>query len=236
MAHQASRAFLATELARALCRADGRRHASRPAHQERRAEVPRYPADGGLHFGFVGPDRGPPAAALGARPHARQFRLSGGRYPRDLQPLWLSRREPALPAAVGGGGVGRSSAPIQSLNLLMVVFMPVRQGMFIRFLLLEMDLDPELGKPVGLFHGVHDLLELKHLERVHREQLEDLLKWFVTNLPEPASFAKTVPRSRRPHTGICWYKSSAKEHVRRMYEAKAILEFYDRMVDVTSYG
>lgn len=103
--------------------------------------------------------------------------------------------------------------------------------MFIRFQLLEMDLDS--GKPIGLFHGVHDLLESKHLECVHREQLEDLLKWFVTNLPEPAVFAKTVPRSRRPHKGICWYKSSATEHVRRMYEAKTILEFYDRMVDVT---
>ena len=103
--------------------------------------------------------------------------------------------------------------------------------MVIRFQLFE--IAPDSGKPVGLFQGVHEQLESKQLEPIHRELLENLLKWFVINLPEPASFSKTVPKTRRPKKGICWYKSSATEHVSRMYEAKAILEFYDRMVDVT---
>lgn len=51
------------------------------------------------------------------------------------------------------------------------------------------------------------------------DDLAEVRRWFNDNLEAPSSFG----RSRLP-LGICWFKTSATEHIRRIWEMARILE------------
>jgi hypothetical protein len=53
--------------------------------------------------------------------------------------------------------------------------------------------------------------------------LIELRDWFSQNLDKPAQFERSR-HSRGEGTGVCWFKSSATEHIPRIYEMSCILK------------
>lgn len=63
------------------------------------------------------------------------------------------------------------------------------------------------------------------------EILEGIKDWFNNNLERPTKFSKSKRRNAEG-VSLSWYKSSAKNHIQRMYDLKVVLEKYDIVVDV----
>jgi hypothetical protein len=94
--------------------------------------------------------------------------------------------------------------------------------MFLRFVITQ--LDDVSHKPQGLFVAADNLMESGSLSQEERLQLRDVIIWFNKNLPSP-SFESA---SRR----IFWFKSSAEDCVKRMWELTHLLRYHGDMVDV----
>lgn len=75
----------------------------------------------------------------------------------------------------------------------------------------------------GLFHAVHGLMDTADLPPHDRDELMGLHNWFSTHLAVPNRFARSRRRDAASKA-ICWFKSDAKEHVRRMH-------FFCRVLD-----
>ena len=54
-----------------------------------------------------------------------------------------------------------------------------------------------------------------------------IFRWFNENLERPARFSR---KPRRQPKAVCWFKPSAKEHLKRIWELVAILESNDVLV------
>lgn len=94
--------------------------------------------------------------------------------------------------------------------------------MFLRFAITQ--LDDISHRPQGLFVAADDLLESGSLSQEDRLQLRGVLIWFNKNLPSPRyEFA-----SRR----IFWFKSSAEDCVKRMWELTHLLRYHGYLVEV----
>jgi len=65
--------------------------------------------------------------------------------------------------------------------------------------------------------------------------LEEIKNWYNDNLETPTKFSKSKRNNAEP-VSLSWYKSSAKDHIKKMYDLKAILEKYDILVDVVIRG
>lgn len=101
--------------------------------------------------------------------------------------------------------------------------------MYIRFVIHYKDEDS--GKRMGLFQASRELREAGLVDAYEEDQLIAIRDWFNENLEKPDSFSK----SRKPNSrdvAISWFKDSAKEHIAKMYEFKAILENHGVGVDV----
>ena len=93
--------------------------------------------------------------------------------------------------------------------------------MFIRFATLNPDQDSRFK--AGIFTAAYTLKYEGYLPRYEYELLVECLSWFDRFLKRPDRFS----RSRRPNRknrAICWFKSSAKEHIEKAREMIAILE------------
>lgn len=97
--------------------------------------------------------------------------------------------------------------------------------MFLRFVITQIDEDSH--KPQGLFSAAYELLDSGDLTLHERNQLREILIWFNKNLPSP----RRMVASR----AIFWFKSSADECVKRMWELTHLLRYYGYLVDVEKY-
>ena len=93
--------------------------------------------------------------------------------------------------------------------------------MFIRFVINEKDEDS--GRRQGLFQVMKELEDGNHLHVYELDLYKEIYQWFRLNLKTPNSFS----RSSRPHAkkiALSWFKASAHEHIRKMYEVVGIIE------------
>jgi hypothetical protein len=95
--------------------------------------------------------------------------------------------------------------------------------MYLRFTTLKMD---EVSKrPQGIFIAAYGLLESGELSAAEWKRLREILDWYKANLPLPP---KTFEASR----AIFWFRNSAAENIRRMWELVAILRAHDIPISV----
>jgi hypothetical protein len=83
----------------------------------------------------------------------------------------------------------------------------------------------------GVFQAAGFLRENIHTFDYDKERLEKIKKWFNNNLAAPNKFSKS--KSKNPaNVSLSWFKSSAIEHLKWMYEMKEIIGRYDIHVEV----
>jgi len=83
--------------------------------------------------------------------------------------------------------------------------------MYLRFSVLERDSDSHL--PCGLFIEAYEILERAEFESYEYIQLRALLDWFREHLLVPKCL-----KNDRYRRAICWFDSSARRHVEKMWE------------------
>jgi hypothetical protein len=71
----------------------------------------------------------------------------------------------------------------------------------------------------GIFHAAGDAVEQHQIVGSDADELRELEAWFDKNLKRPTHFG----RHQHP-SGICWFKTAATEHIRRIWEMVNILE------------
>jgi hypothetical protein len=101
--------------------------------------------------------------------------------------------------------------------------------MYIRFVIHKNDEDS--GRRQGLFQVMQDLEDENLLHGYELDLYKEIYQWFRQNLKAPTSFS----RSSRPHAknvALSWFKSSAADHIRKMYEVVNILEAHGVHVEV----
>ena len=100
--------------------------------------------------------------------------------------------------------------------------------MFIRFIIGRLDSDS--CRRQGLFQAIAELRDSGNLTPHDRERSRIILSWFDTNLDKPARLAW----SSRPHAkaqAICWFKTTANAHIRKMRELQRVLESHGVAVE-----
>jgi hypothetical protein len=91
---------------------------------------------------------------------------------------------------------------------------------YVRFV--TADLDEDSGRRRGVFQAVADLAEAGEWRDYEAEELQVLRQWFNDHLEAPDRFSRSRRSDAAPRA-ISWFKSSATEHVRRMYMLCRIL-------------
>ena len=97
--------------------------------------------------------------------------------------------------------------------------------MYIRFYSGEVDSDSHVS--AGLFIAVSDLCCVGALEDYDFAALKELEHWFDEHLDSPF---RHLPRDDCYDSAICWFKSTAHEHLARAWEIVAILERNDVLI------
>jgi len=97
--------------------------------------------------------------------------------------------------------------------------------MFLRFVITQ--LDDVSHKPQGLFVAADNLIESGALSTEERLQLREVIIWFNKNLPSPHSMVAS--------RAIFWFKSSADECIKRMWELTHVLAHHGYLVEVEKY-
>ena len=101
--------------------------------------------------------------------------------------------------------------------------------MFIRFIT---EYKNEFGQiETGVFQAMDYLLRSEQTFDFDKILLKELRNWFNTHLERPEKFTKSKSNNA-PAVALSWYKSSASDHLSRMYDLKAVLDRYDIVVDV----
>lgn len=107
--------------------------------------------------------------------------------------------------------------------------------MFIRFVCGEIDEDSHVS--AGLFRAAYKLKQEVWLPDYQYDALRELMDWFNEHLETPYDFdlkpADVADRS------LCWFRSTATEHIRRAWEMVAVLEQRDilmRMIKTETPG
>jgi hypothetical protein len=97
-----------------------------------------------------------------------------------------------------------------------------------RFLRFSTRTRADSGVFVGALHVAHDLKEENRLLPTEIAWVEEALAWFRENLPVPSRFAM------KPHgvaVAVCWFKDTAREHIRHARGLAALLEEHGVRVD-----
>jgi hypothetical protein len=87
----------------------------------------------------------------------------------------------------------------------------------------------------GIFVLAYALLDDNSVEHDTTIHLEELLSWFRANLAIPTKFSRSSSKGvyRREGTpGISWFKPSAKSHLGKAHELKALLEINGHAIDI----
>jgi hypothetical protein len=101
--------------------------------------------------------------------------------------------------------------------------------MLIRFVIEKLDSDS--GRRQGLFQAAKTLRESGRLSKHHEEALEELRDWFNSNLERPERQAWSSKANAKAQA-LSWFKDTAAEHIGKMREFAAILEYYDLPVQM----
>lgn len=107
--------------------------------------------------------------------------------------------------------------------------------MFVRFVSAEIDCDSHVS--AGLFRAAEKLLDEVWLPEYEYEALMEPIIWFRRHLPDPYDY-RLRPASLALRS-ICWFRSTAHEHLRHAWELVAILEERDvfmRMIKCETPG
>jgi hypothetical protein len=97
--------------------------------------------------------------------------------------------------------------------------------MFIRFVRGEIDEDSHVR--AGLFCAAFELLDSNDLPEYEYEALREVKEWFDVYLESPLDY---LGYRTRYDPAICWFKSTAYEHLSRAWELVEILERNDIMI------
>ena len=92
--------------------------------------------------------------------------------------------------------------------------------MFIRFV--SGEINERSHVQAGLFCAAYKLRDEHELPEYELNRLLDLLAWFNAHLRSP--FEYRLRKSWRSAVAICWFKSSAHEHLEKAREMIALLE------------
>lgn len=93
--------------------------------------------------------------------------------------------------------------------------------MFLRFIVDEVD-ESSLA-PAGVFVVASRLEDYRTLSSTDHHHLLDVLQWFKENLDTPTQFNRSG-RPRRATRGICWFRPSAHEHIRKARELARLID------------
>jgi hypothetical protein len=94
---------------------------------------------------------------------------------------------------------------------------PLEKREYMRFVVGRKDEDSHVEQ--GIFQATARALEWKQITGSDADELNELRTWFNENLEKPESFGRG-----RLRLGICWFKTSASEHISRIWEMARILE------------
>ena len=97
--------------------------------------------------------------------------------------------------------------------------------MFIRFVSGKIDEDSHVA--AGLFCAASELRTSHELPQYELDSLDELREWFNVSLESPLDY---LPQRRRYDLGVCWFKSSAREHLAKAWELVTILERNDVLI------
>jgi len=95
--------------------------------------------------------------------------------------------------------------------------------MFLRFAVTQIDEDSR--RPQGVIAAAYVLLDSNELNPEESKELRQLLEWFDNNLPSP-------PENFYASRAIFWFKRSAHETIRRMWEIVRILRLHGYHIEV----
>lgn len=97
--------------------------------------------------------------------------------------------------------------------------------MFIRFF--SGEVDERSHVPAGLFCAASDLSRSNDLPEYELDALLELRDWFNRHLDSPFDY---LPEDIRYDRAICWFKSTARQHLARAWELIALLERHDVLI------
>ncbi len=97
------------------------------------------------------------------------------------------------------------------------------RNMFIRFVSGAIDGDSHLS--AGLFGAAYKLLREVWLPEYEYQALREPIDWFNDNLESP--FDYRLEPAWLADRSLCWFRSTAREHLSRAWEIVAILEDHD---------
>jgi len=95
--------------------------------------------------------------------------------------------------------------------------------MYLRFVTTRFDEDSH--KPQGVFVASHALLDSGDLTREEWKHVREILDWFNDNLPTP-------PKNFTTGRAIFWFKSSAQNSIRSVWELVHVLRQHGHYVEV----
>lgn len=109
--------------------------------------------------------------------------------------------------------------------------MPRSPAKYLRFVVGSVD--PDAGVRSGPFWIAGELRDSGTLPSFDQDRLTELLAWFNSNLPLPERFNRTSSKgfALRAARGISWWKSDAREHIRKMRELAVVLEELGHVVE-----
>jgi hypothetical protein len=90
---------------------------------------------------------------------------------------------------------------------------------FIRFFSGEINESSRIA--TGLFQAAYDLWESDWLPKYELDALDELDKWFSAHMKAPFDY---LPEHPRYEHSVCWFKSTAREHLARAWELVTVLE------------
>jgi hypothetical protein len=97
--------------------------------------------------------------------------------------------------------------------------------MFIRFVSGKIDEDSHVA--AGLFCAAGDLRSAPELPHYEVDALNELQDWFNLYLESPFDY---LPQCKRYELGVCWFRSTAREHLAKAWELVSILERNDVLI------
>lgn len=95
--------------------------------------------------------------------------------------------------------------------------------MYLRFTTTRIDEDSH--KPQGVFVAAYSLLDSGDLNPDERKRIHEILIWFQKNLPTP-------PKRFSTGRAIFWFKSSAQESIKQVWELVYALRQHGYYVEV----
>ena len=91
--------------------------------------------------------------------------------------------------------------------------------MFVRFI--SSEVHRSTGAEKGIFCLARKLRDSDILPEEEQQLLAELVDWFNQYLDAPTRFSRT---RRETYRAVCWFKSSAREHIRKIFEMIQIIE------------